>query len=115
LRSNLSPDHASTNAEVGPDPQTHALTARENRKDRLMLASRGQASDDKRQAPPPAEANSTRILRLGTGLGCAPYLSGDVGQLHGTGIGSLGTSVATDTCGQESPLKFSSTICEYWI
>ena len=32
-----------------------------------------------------------------------------------TGIGSLGTSVATETCGHERPLKFSSTVWLYWI
>jgi hypothetical protein len=31
----------------------------------------------------------------------------------GTRIGSLGTSVATDTWGQDKPLKFSNTCCEY--
>src|SRR5580704_12324481 len=33
----------------------------------------------------------------------------------GTGSGLAGTSVATETCGQVRPLKFSSTCCEYWI
>ena len=32
-----------------------------------------------------------------------------------TGIGSCGTSVATDTWGQDRVLKFRSTSCEYWI
>ncbi len=26
-----------------------------------------------------------------------------------------GTSVATETCGHERPLKFKITVCEYWI
>ena len=30
-------------------------------------------------------------------------------------IGSAGTSVATDTCGQLNVLKLSRTVCEYWI
>jgi len=30
-----------------------------------------------------------------------------------TGMGPAGTSVATETCGQLRPLKFSKTICEY--
>jgi hypothetical protein len=30
-------------------------------------------------------------------------------------MGSLGTSVATETCGRLSVLKFSKTCCEYWI
>jgi hypothetical protein len=29
--------------------------------------------------------------------------------------GSLGTSVATETCGQARPLKFRITVWEYWI
>jgi hypothetical protein len=33
----------------------------------------------------------------------------------GTGTGAFGTSVATETCGQLSPAKFSTTCCEYWI
>jgi hypothetical protein len=33
----------------------------------------------------------------------------------GIGIGFAGTSVATETCGQVRPLKFSMTVCEYWI
>ena len=34
-----------------------------------------------------------------------------------TGIetGLAGTSVATETCGQDRPAKFSRTSCEYWI
>jgi hypothetical protein len=31
------------------------------------------------------------------------------------GMGSFGTSVATETCGQVSPLKFRKTVCVYWI
>ena len=31
------------------------------------------------------------------------------------GCGSVGTRVATDTCGQERPAKFKVTVCEYWI
>src|SRR3954462_2457640 len=31
------------------------------------------------------------------------------------GTGSFGTSVATETCGQVSPLKFRKTVCVYWI
>ncbi len=30
-------------------------------------------------------------------------------------MGSAGTSVATETCGQLSPAKFSATCWEYWI
>jgi hypothetical protein len=33
----------------------------------------------------------------------------------GTTTASSGTSVATETCGQLSPPKSSSTVCEYWI
>jgi hypothetical protein len=31
----------------------------------------------------------------------------------GIGIGSAGTNVATDTCGQDKQLKFSITVCAY--
>ena len=31
------------------------------------------------------------------------------------GMGSFGTSVATETCGQVSPLKLRKTVCVYWI
>ncbi len=33
----------------------------------------------------------------------------------GIGIGSLGTSVATETCGHVRGAKFKKTVCEYWI
>lgn len=33
----------------------------------------------------------------------------------GTGMGSLGTKVATETCGHVSGPKFRKTCCEYWI
>jgi hypothetical protein len=36
-----------------------------------------------------------------------------VGQPPGTGIVLAGTSVATETCGHERPLKFNSTVWEY--
>jgi hypothetical protein len=33
----------------------------------------------------------------------------------GTETGSPGMRVATETCGQRIPLKFSTTVWEYWI
>src|SRR5947209_1052393 len=33
----------------------------------------------------------------------------------GTQIGSFGIRFATDTCGQLSPEKLRTTVCEYWI
>ena len=76
---------------------------------------------DKLAAPSPILAqDGSRIGKLvaltHSGQLVANSRPGDQVQTDGgTGTGSLGTSVATDTCGQERPLKFNSTFCEYWI
>ncbi len=40
---------------------------------------------------------------------------GQCQAVGGIGTGLLGTSVATETCGQVRVLKFRKTCCEYWI
>jgi hypothetical protein len=55
--------------------------------------------------------------------GCAscaarPVAAAPAAQLNadaGTGTGLAGTSVATETCGQVSPLKLRKTCWAYWI
>src|SRR5207248_9583404 len=57
-----------------------------------------------------------RRCRGATGPGLArPVASACYQTDGGTVMGSLGTSVATDTCGQVRGAKFKKTVCEYWI
>ncbi len=64
------------------------------------------------------QGGSTAVLKrclLDASVALAPFNLRYVHAAGGIGIGSVGTSVATETCGHVRGAKFKKTVCEYWI